>query len=128
MASKNTKAVVMNGSQPRYSFSSSDSSNMVSNENGWNGQPANSANLENDSTQARRRECNMALVPSIHTRMAIAANVSIILISTIGMQLTEEEPGIEANNNHNDTEHASLDESQLHCHAPQDNTELLMSE
>jgi len=39
-----------------YSFNSSDSSSSCLNENGANGQPANSANLENDSTQARRRE------------------------------------------------------------------------
>ncbi len=61
-----------NDNQPRYSFNSSLSSSIVPKENGVNGQPANSANLENDSTQANRSECNMALVPSIMTRMAIA--------------------------------------------------------
>lgn len=58
--------------QPRYSFNSSDSSNVVVKEKGSKAQPANSANLEKDSTQANLRECNMALVPSIMTKMAIA--------------------------------------------------------
>lgn len=60
--------------QPKKSFNSSDSSSITLNENGWNGQPPNSANLENDSTQARRSECNMALVPSMAMRMAQARN------------------------------------------------------
>ena len=37
-----------------YSFNSSDSVRSCWNENGANGQPPNSANLEKDSTQAKR--------------------------------------------------------------------------
>lgn len=66
------QGVVNKAAQSKYSFNSSDSSNNNWKENGLNGQPPNSANLENDSTQARRRECNMALVPSMHTKMAMA--------------------------------------------------------
>ena len=43
-------------SQPKYSFNSSLSSICAWNENGANAHPLNSANLEKDSTQARRRE------------------------------------------------------------------------
>lgn len=65
---------------PRYSFRSSDSSNNVLKENGSKAQPANSANLEKDSTHARRRECNMALVPSMATKMAIAMILLVLLL------------------------------------------------
>lgn len=41
---------------PIYSFNSSDSSSSCLNEKGANGHPPNSANLENDSTHARRNE------------------------------------------------------------------------
>ncbi len=41
---------------PKYSFNSSESSSCCLNENGVNGHPLNSANLEKDSTQARRSE------------------------------------------------------------------------
>lgn len=42
--------------QPRYSFNSSDSSNMFLKEKGTNAHPLNSANLEKDSTQANLSE------------------------------------------------------------------------
>lgn len=42
--------------QPRYSFSSSDSSSMFLKEKGVKSQPLNSANLEKDSTQANLSE------------------------------------------------------------------------
>lgn len=42
--------------QPRYSFSSSDSSSMFLKEKGTNAHPLNSANLEKDSTQANLSE------------------------------------------------------------------------
>lgn len=45
-----------NNHQPMYSLSSSDSSSCCLNENGANGHPPNSANLEKDSTHARRNE------------------------------------------------------------------------
>jgi hypothetical protein len=66
------------GRYPRNSFNSSDSSSNELKLNGAKGQPANSANLEKDSTQASRSECNMALVPSIHTRMMMAVSGQLV--------------------------------------------------
>lgn len=115
---------------PRNSLNSSVSSSSVLNENGWKGHPANSANLENDSTHARRSECNMALVPSIHTRMAIAE----IVVSAkchagdVGeIKLTEEKPHVETNDNGNDTENTTHLQRRAKSHGPEHNTELLMS-
>ena len=51
----------------------------------------------------------MALVPSMHTKMAIATKfVSVDLVAgKFNTELTEEEPDIETDDNHNDADNAS---------------------
>jgi hypothetical protein len=101
----------------------------VLNENGANGQPPNSANFEKDSTHANLSECNMALVPSMHTKMAIATKlVSVDLVAgELNTELTEEEPYIETDDNHNDADNASRLQSRAESHVPKYHTQLLMS-
>ena len=71
----------------------------------------------------------MALVPSIHTRMAIAEVVvsEICHVTDIGeIKLTEEKPQVEANDNGNDTKNTAHPQCRPKSHVPENNTELLM--